>query len=379
MIPYGRQTIDNDDVQAVVTTLRSDWLTTGPLVETFEQAFADCVGATHAVAVANGTAALHAAVYALGIGPGDEVIVPTMTFAASANCVVFQGGTPIFADVNPQTLLINPSDVEKKITARTKAIIAVDYAGQPCDYDALETVAQKRGIPLVADACHALGGSYKGKRVGSLAKLNTFSLHPVKNMTTGEGGVITTNDADLAQRMKLFRNHGITTNHRDREANGSWIYEMVDLGYNYRLTDFQCALGISQLKKLSAWIKRRQAIAHAYDESFARQDVIRPLSVRPDVAHAYHLYVVQIHAKETGKDRAHVYQELRSQGIGVNVHYIPVHLHPYYRKHFNTTEGMCPVAEAAYKNILSLPIYPGLTDDQQSQVVEELFEVMNIL
>lgn len=375
MIPYGRQTIDDDDLQAVVAALRSDWLTTGPLVGDFERAFADFVGTKHAVAMANGTAALHAAMYSLRVGPGDEVVVPAMTFAASANCVVFQGGKPVFADVDPDTLLIDPAVVAEKVTPKTKAIIAVDYAGQPCDYDALFEIAGKYGIAIVDDACHALGGSYRGSNVGSLADLNTFSLHPVKNLTTGEGGVVTTDNSELAQRLRLFRNHGITSDHRDREASGSWLYEMVDLGYNYRLTDFQCALGLSQLKKLPAWISRRQTIAHAYDEAFGNSGFIRPLHVREGVTHAYHLYVVQIDEELAGRDRESVYKDLRSKGIGVNVHYVPVHLHPYYREKFGTKEGMCPVAESAYNRILSLPMYPGLTDNEVRQVAAAVRDV----
>ena len=238
-LPYGRQWLDEDDIAAVGEVLHSDWLTTGPKVGDFEQAFAGFVGAKEAVTVCNGTAALHAAMYAVGIGPGDEVIVPPMTFAATANCVVFQGGTPIFADVNSDTLLLDPAQVESRITPRTKAVIAVDYTGQPCDYDALRTIADRHGLTLVADACHALGASYKGRPVGSLADLSTFSFHPVKHITTGEGGMITTGDPELARRMRVFRNHGITTDHRQREKQGSWFYEMVDLGYNYRLTDVQ--------------------------------------------------------------------------------------------------------------------------------------------
>ena len=268
-LPYGRQSVDEEDVQAVTAVLRSDWLTTGPKVPEFEEAFAARIGTRHAVAVSSGTAALHAAMYALGIGPGDEVLVPAATFAATANCVVYQGGTPVFTDVDRDTLLIDTKQVEKKITSRTKAVIAVDYAGQPCDYDRLRSIADRHGIKLVDDACHALGGAYKHRPVGSLAVLNTFSLHPVKHVTTGEGGVVTTNDATLARRMRVFRNHGITSDHRQREAAGAWFYEMVDLGYNYRLTDIQCALGLSQLRKLKSWIERRQDIARRYDKAFA--------------------------------------------------------------------------------------------------------------
>jgi perosamine synthetase len=269
MIPYGRQSIDENDIQAVVEVLKSDWLTTGPKVQEFEQAIADYVGAKYAVAVSNGTAALHATMYALGIGAGDEVIVPPMTFAASANCVVYQGGTPIFVDVDLDTLLIDSNEVERKITPKTKAIIAVDYGGQPCEYDVLRDICARFNIALVADGCHALGAKYKNQFVGTLADATVFSFHPVKHITTGEGGMITTDNDELARRMRIFRNHGITTDHRQRDAQGSWFYEMVDLGYNYRITDFQCALGISQLKKLPEWIDRRREIAQKYDKAFA--------------------------------------------------------------------------------------------------------------
>jgi perosamine synthetase len=370
LLPYGRQTIDDDDLAAVLEVLRSDWLTTGPRVAEFERCFADVVGAREAVAVSNGTAALHAAVYALGIGAADEVIVPALTFAASANCVVYQGGVPVFADVEPDTLLLDPRQVETKITPRTKAIIAVDYAGQPCNYDALRAIANRYGLVLVADACHALGGRYHGRPVGTLADLNTFSFHPVKHMTTGEGGMITTNDAELAQRMRVFRNHGITSDHRQREKTGSWYYEMVDLGYNYRITDFQCALGISQLRKLPMWVTRRQEIARYYAAAFAELLTVRPLAVRPQVSHAYHLYVIQVTAP-----RSQVFAALRAEGLGVNVHYIPVHLHPFYRQRFGTGPGLCPVAEAAYEQILSLPIFPRMTDGDREDVVKAVRKV----
>ena len=266
VLPYGRQEIDEDDLEAVCEVLRSDWLTTGPKVDEFEAAMAAATGARHGVAIANGTAALHAAMFAAGIGPGNEVIVPALTFAATANCVVYQGGTPIFADVDPDTLLLDPAAAEALVTPRTKALIAVDYAGQPCDYDALGHLASRHGLTLVADACHAPGGAYRSRPVGSLADLSTFSFHPVKHLTTGEGGMVTTDSADLARRMREFRNHGITTDHRQRAASGSWFYEMTDLGYNYRLSDLNCTLGLSQLKKLPARVERRRDIARAYDE-----------------------------------------------------------------------------------------------------------------
>jgi len=320
VLPYGHQSIDDDDVRAVVQVLRSDWLTTGPKVREFERAFADFVQAGEAVAVSSGTAALHTAMQALGIATGDQVIVPTMTFAATANCVAYQGGTPIFADVDGQTLLIDPDDVEAKITPQTRAIIAVDYAGQPCDYDRLRAIAQRHELALVADACHALGASYKGRPVGTLADLNIFSLHPVKAMTTGEGGMISCASFETAHVMRRFRNHGITSDHFQREQLGSWLYEMVELGYNYRLSDIQCALGLSQLEKLPAWVASRRSIARRYDAAFAQLRGARPLHVNPDVEHGYHLYVVQLNLNYLAADRERVFAALRAEGIGVSAH-----------------------------------------------------------
>ena len=376
LLPYGRQWIDEEDIEAVIQVLRSAWITTGPKVIEFEEAFAKFVGAKYAVAVSSGTAALHAAMYAIGIKPGDEVIVPAMTFAASANCVVFQGGTPVFVDVDPETLLIDPKQVEAKITPRTKAVIAVDYTGQPCDYDVLRSIADRYGLILVADACHALGARYKGRPVGTLADLNVFSFHPVKHITTGEGGMITTDNPDFAERMRIFRNHGITTDYRQREKQGSWFYEMVDLGYNYRITDIQCALGLSQLNKLPGWVKRRQEIAQEYDAAFAEFPAIRPLKVRADVSHAYHLYVVRLDLSQLRATRAEIFTALRAEGIGVNVHYIPVHLHPFYRKRFGTGPGLCPVAEAAYEEIITLPLFPRMGDNDVEDVITAVRKVV---
>jgi len=403
MIPYGRQTIDEDDIKAVIEVLRSDWLTTGPKVAEFEQAVADYVGAKYAVAVNSGTAALHAAMYAIDIKLGNEVIVPPMTFAATANCVIYQGGTPVFADVDPGTLLLDPVKVEEKITENTKAIIGVDYAGQPCDWDRLREIADKHELRLVADGCHALGAEYKGRKVGTLADMTIFSFHPVKHITTGEGGMITTDDPELAGRMRLFRTHGITRDPkcfsspasglRPPVSDSSWFYEMVDLGYNYRITDFQCALGISQLKKLPRFLERRREIAARYDEAFASFSGIEPLGLRSDVVssskainlstyrlnsltaistHAYHLYVIRIDPNVLGIDRATLFTDLRGKGIGVNVHYIPVHLHPFYREKFHTGPGLCPVAETTYEQIISIPMFPGMTDSDIEAVLDAI-------
>jgi len=378
LLPYGHQYLDEDDIAAVVEALRSDWLTTGPRVAEFEREFSRAVGANEAVAVSSGTAALHAAMFALGIGPGDEVIVPAVTFAASANCVVYQGGTPVFADVDADTLLLDPAKAESKTTPRTRAIVAVDFAGQPCDYEALRAIARKHNLALVADACHALGAGYRGQPVGSLAGLSAFSFHPVKHITTGEGGMVTTNDPDFARRMRVFRNHGITTDHRQRESQGSWCYEMVELGYNYRLTDIQCALGMSQLAKLPAWIARRRAIATEYNRAFSDLTEVRPLRVRPDAQHAYHLYVTQLQLEQMKVDRARVFAALRAENIGVNVHYVPVHLHPFYRKRFGTRPGACPVAEKAYDRLLTLPLFPAMSNTDVADVIWAVAKVTEV-
>ena len=375
-IPYGKQGIDEEDIEAVVDVLRSDWLTTGPKVPEFEQAVADYVSAKYAVAVSSGTAALHAAMCAIGVGPGDEVILPPMTFVATANCVVFQGATPVFADVDADTLLINPAEVESKITERTKAIIAVDYAGQPCDYNALRDIAERHGLVLIADACHSIGAQFNGRNVGTLADLSVFSFHPVKHITTGEGGMVVTDETKFAEKMRRFRNHGITSDHHQRRSQGSWFYEMVDLGYNYRISDFQCALGTSQLCKLSGWIKKRQKIARQYDEAFAEIPAIKPLNVKPDVYHAYHLYVCQIDSTKLNIDRDAIFKKLHAKGIGVNVHYIPVHLHPFYRNCFATKPGLCIAAEAAYERLISLPMFPEMKEQDINIVISSFKKIL---
>ncbi len=370
VIPYGRHEVHDDDVAAVTEALYSDWLTTGPAVKRFEESLARTVGASHAVAVNSGTAALHCAMHALDIGPGDEVIVPPLTFAASANCVLYQGGTPVFADVDPATLLIDPASVEARITPRTRAVIAVDYAGQPCDYDALHAIAVRHRLAIVADACHSLGASDRARSVGSLAHISAFSFHPVKAITTGEGGMAVTDDESLARWMRTFRNHGITIDAQARDQQGTWYYEMQELGFNYRISDVACALGSSQLARLDESIRRRQEIARAYDEALDRLSLVSPLELRDGVSHARHLYVVRWHNERATIDRAGLFAELRARGLGVNVHYIPVYLHPYYRRRFGTGPGLCPVAEAAYEQIVSLPIYPAMTEADVGRVID---------
>ena len=370
MLPYGRQCLDDDDIDAVVKVLKSDWLTTGPAVKEFENAVAAYTGAEYAVAVSSGTAALHVALSAAGIGPGDEIIVPAITFVATANAGLYLGATPVFADVEPDTLLINPASVEAKITSKTKAIIAMDYAGQPCDYRALREIASKHKLILVADAAHSLGASVGGIAVGRLADLTTFSFHPIKAITTGEGGMIVTDDHELAQKMRSFINHGISEDHHQRAQTGRWDYSMEQLGYNYRLTDIQSALGLSQLKKLPAWLKRRNEIASRYDDAFSGLSGVDLLQRRADVRHANHLYVIKIDEQLSNTNRNTLFEELRKQDIGVNVHYLPVYQHPYYHQRFGDMTGCCPHAEGVAQRILSLPIFPAMSDGDIDRVID---------
>lgn len=368
MIPYGKQTIEQDDIQAVVDVLKSDFLTTGPKIAEFEQTVADYVGAKYAIAISNGTSALHAACFAAGIGPGDEVITTPLTFAASANCVLYCGGTPVFADVDPKTYNIDPEDIRRKITDRTKAIIAVHLAGQPCDMDAIHSIAREHGLIVIEDGAHALGSVYKGKKVGSMSDMTTFSFHPVKPITTGEGGMIVTDNEDFYKKMILFRSHGITRDDSMMTRNdGPWFYQQFDLGYNYRITDIQCALGCSQMKKLDRFLARRKEIVARYNEAFADCDnIITPYQLS-DTESGWHLYIVQV----KNCDRRKVFENMREKGIGVNVHYIPVYMHPYYQEH-GYENVHCANAEEIYSHIISLPLYPGLTFEQQDYVIDAL-------
>lgn len=370
MIPYGRQSIDETDIHQVIEALRSDWLTTGPKVAQFESEFARYVDSAHAVSVCNGTAALHAAMLASGVDGSHEVIVPAITFVATANAVLYQNATPVFADVDPETLLIDPADVLRKITPRTRAIVAVDYAGQPCDYHALREIADRHNLILIADACHSLGGSWQNQPVGSLADLNCFSFHPVKPLTTGEGGMVTTSCTTMAAQLKRFRGHGIDADFRKRTQQVTHRYDMVELGYNFRLTDFQAALGLSQLAKLNQFCARRTEIADQYHSLLAEVDGVLPLQRLPGSQHAYHLFVVRISDPHLTRDEA--FERLRNQGVGVNVHYRPVYLNSYYQKQLGYRAGLCPVAESAYEQILSLPIFPEMTSSQILTVVDAL-------
>ena len=374
MLPYGKQTIEKDDIAAVTAALQSNWLTTGPQVQEFETAFAGSTGVRHAVALSSGTAALHATMFAAGIGgrTSDEVIVPAITFVATANAAVYLGAKPVFADVDPDTILLDPKDVVRKITPQTRAIVAMDYAGQPCDYAALRSIADQHDLILIADACHALGGSIGANPVGSLADFTCFSLHPVKQITSGEGGVVVTDDAQAADKMRSFRNHGITSDHQQRAAHCQHQYAMETLGFNYRLTDIQCALGLSQLGKLQRFTRRRNDVARFYQSLLEPIPFVTPLECRPGVGHAYHLFVVRWNSDLTGLSRDQAFAEMRARGIGINVHYQPVYQHPFYEQLMGNQSGCCPNAESVYGEILSLPVFPQITESDIRRVVGEL-------
>jgi perosamine synthetase len=377
LLPYGRQSIEEDDIQAVVDVLRSDWLTTGPKVGEFEDAFAARVGAKFAVSFSSGTAALHGAAFAAGLKPGDEAITTPLTFAATANCVLYQGALPVFTDVVADTLNLDCEKAAAKIHARTRAILPVDYAGHPADLDGFLQLADKHGLTLIEDASHAVGATYKGRKTGVVAHMTVFSFHPVKHVATGEGGMVTTDNPQFAEALRRFRNHGISSDARARQAAGQWHYEMVALGYNYRLTDIACALGISQLAKLDANLARRRAIAARYTQAFGELEGILPPAVMADVEPAWHLYPIRLELEKLTGDRAQVFRALRAENIGVNVHYIPVHLHPYYRAQFGHGDGEYPVAEDAYQRLISLPMFHSMTDQDVEDVIEAVCKVIH--
>jgi len=375
MLPYGRHSIDEDDVQAVTAALRSGWLTTGPAVAELERAVAAAVGASHAVAVSSGTAALHAAVAAAGIGPGDEVITSPLTFVASANAVLYLGGRPVFADVREDTLCIDPVDAEMKLTPRTRALLPVDYAGQPADLDEMARIAAARGLAVIEDAAHALGAAFRGRPVGAIADLTVFSFHPVKVVTTGEGGVVTTERPDLAARMRRFRSHGIDGDFREREAKGLEFSPMVELGFNYRLTDLQCALGVSQLGRLERLLKRRAQIAERYAAALAGVPGVALPAVPAHVRHAWHIFPVLLDLDRLRADRRAVLAALRAENVGAIAHYVPAYWHPYYEA-LGYRRGLCPRAEAAWARLVTLPLFPAMTDADADDVVTALGKVL---
>nr|WP_204955976.1 UDP-4-amino-4,6-dideoxy-N-acetyl-beta-L-altrosamine transaminase [Metabacillus crassostreae] len=376
-LPYGRQWIDEEDIQSVVNILKGDYLTTGPAVAEFEQAVASYVGAMYAVAFSNGTAALHGACFAAGIGEGDEVITTPMTFAASSNCVLYQGGKPVFADIDPKTYNIDPKNVEALINENTKAIIPVHFTGQPVDIDELHQLAKKHNLVVIEDAAHAMGATYKGDKIGSLSDMTMFSFHPVKHITSGEGGIITTNNEEYYQKLLQFRSHGITREpNKLVENHGPWYYEMQFLGFNYRITDIQAALGTSQLKKLDKFVDLRKKYVSLYNKAFKEIDGIQTPYQDQNGESSWHLYIIRLDLDKLSVSRKAVFEALVNENIGVNVHYIPVHLLPYYTK-LGYQRGICPIAEKLYEEIITLPLFPAMIEEDIMDVIAAVNKVFN--
>lgn len=374
MLPYARQSIDDDDRLAVDSVLRSNWLTTGPMVKEFEEAVTLYTGAAEGVAVNTGTAALHAAMWAAGVGPGDDVIVPAISFVASANCVLYVGATPVFADLSPDTLNLDPDDVQRKVTSRTRALVVVDFAGHPCDHDALRTIADQYGLIIIEDAAHSLGATYQGRKVGTLQDITTLSFHPVKHVTTGEGGMLLTDDPDVAKRVRSFRHHGIDLDLHNRNRTNSWEYDVVDLGFNYRLPDINCALGVSQLAKSDQWLERRRTIAAAYQKALHGLPMLQLPEERADCLSAWHLYFIRLNLETNTASRSQVFAALRAENIGVNVHYIPIPWMTHYAN-LGYVRGQWPVAEREYERVISLPMYPGMTDQDVVDVASAVHKI----
>lgn len=368
---YGRQCIEQDDVDAVVETLTSPYITCGPKVEELEKRLCEFTGAKYAVVVSNGTAALHLAAMAAGIGAGDEVIVSSITFAASSNCVLYCGGTPVFADINPETYNIDPASIRKLITPKTKAVIAVDFTGQAVELDEIRAICKEHNLILIEDAAHSIGTKYNGQPIGSIADMTTFSFHPVKTITGGEGGAITTNDESLYKKLHLYRTHGITRN-MDEMLNPSdamWYNEQVCLGYNYRMTDFQAALLVSQLKKLPQFSARRKEIVKMYDEAFKDMPEIILQKEIPESDTTRHLYIIRLNLELLNCNRRQFFDALYAENTCPQVHYLPVYMHSYYEKKLGYKAGICPNAEAFYNEVMSIPLYYSLTDREVQDVI----------
>ena len=367
---YGHQYIDEADIQTVTEVLKSDYLTCGPKVTALEKKLCELTGAKYAVVCSNGTAALHIAALAAGLGEGDELITTPITFAASANCALYCGAKPVFADINPATYNIDPKSVQEKITDRTKAVVAVDFTGQAVELDPLLAMCHEKGIILIEDGAHSIGTKYNGKPVGSIADMTTFSFHPVKTVTGGEGGAVLTNSEELYEKLLLYRSHGITRDSKllERESDGPWYYEQIDLGYNYRITDIQCALILSQIDKLEQFAARRKEIVRKYNEAFSQIPELFVQQEIPESDTTRHLYILRIRPELLMIDRKGFFEAMGAENICCNVHYIPVYRHPHYEK-LGYKEGLCPNAEKLYEEIMSIPLYYSLTDEEVEDVI----------
>ncbi len=377
-IYYGRQWIDEEDVRAVADVLRSDYITCGPKVDEMERALEDYTGAKYAVGVSNGTAALHCACIAAGIGAGDEVITTPLTFAASANCAFYCGGRPVFADVNSETYNIDPESVLSRITDKTKAVIAVDFTGQAADHDAIREICQEHNLTFIEDAAHSLATKYNGKQVGNIADITTFSFHPVKTITGGEGGAITTNDVNYYNRLMRARSHGITHDEKFMENaphEGIWYYEQLELGYNYRITDFQAALIVSQMKKLDSFAARRKEIVKRYDAEFSKIPELIIQKEIPESDTCRHLYIIRLDLDKLTCTRREFFDAMSAENVQCQIHYVPVYWFPYY-KHLGYEMGLCPKAEEIYRGILSIPLYPKLSDQDVDDVIHAVKKVV---
>lgn len=376
-IYYGHQYIDEEDIKAVSEVLRSDYLTCGPKINELEEALCRITGATYAVAVSNGTAALHLAAMAAGVGEGDELITTPITFAASANCALYCGAKPVFADIDPQTYNIDPKSVEAKMTKHTKAVVAVDFTGQAAELDALLKLCHDRGVVLIEDAAHSIGTTYQGRGVGSIADMTTFSFHPVKTVTGGEGGAVLTNNETYYKKLLLLRAHGITREPQQlvRESEGGWYYEQVDLGMNYRLTDIQAALIISQLHKLDAFKQRRKEIVARYNAAFSKLPELFVQQELPASDTVRHLYILRIRPERLTINRKQFFDAMAAENVCCNVHYIPVYYHPYYEK-LGYQRGLCPQAEKLYEEMMSLPLYYAMTDRDVEDVIHAVTKIV---